>query len=45
MEENYEEIPIIPENLVKLSVGKIILKLSANFNVSETAIDFLTDSL
>lgn len=42
---DFERIPIIPDDAVNVSVGKILLKLSAHFNVSETAINFLTENL
>jgi hypothetical protein len=38
-------MPITPDDSVSVSVGKILLKLSANFSVSETAINFLTKNL
>ena len=40
-----EGMPIIPDDSVSVLVGKILLKLSAHFNISETAINFLTENL
>ena len=44
-EHDFEGMAIIPDDSVSVSVGKILLKLSAHFNVSETAINFLTKNL
>lgn len=44
-DHDFEGMPIIPDDSVSVSVGKILLKLSAHFNVTETAINFLTKNL
>ena len=47
-QDRFEQIPNVQEEIKKqlqLSLGKIMLKLSAEFNVTETAINFLTSSL
>lgn len=47
-QNRFEQIPNVQEEIKKqlqLSLGKIMLKLSAEFSVTETAINFLTSSL
>lgn len=45
LEADLEEVQINSQNSIELLMGKILLKLSAKFNVSEAAINFLTESL
>lgn len=45
LEDDLEEVQINHQNSIELLMGKILFKLSAQFIVSEAAINFLAESV